>query len=201
MSLDLSQFLSEVKNASNWQDAQRGIFQMLSQMQEHVNNGFDQLGVTTMSKTAAPDAPQNLTVKANNGVAQFVVTHNSPINKTDRYFVEMDTDPAFSQPHVVDLGASRTGFATLPNTDDSSNPQPWHFRTFVQRNGSPASAKVNFGPQFNPTPVTVGGTTQFTPIPSTGSGTGAANGQQGGVGLGTNFYRPQKIVQRGVRIS
>lgn len=199
MSLDLSQFLSEVKNASDWQSAQRGVFQMLSQIEQHVNNGFSQVGVSTMTQTTPPDAPQNLDIKANNGTVQFVITHNSPVTRTDKYFVEADTDPAFSQPHVLHAGPSRTGFATLPNTDDSSAPQPWHFRAFVQRNGSPASAKINFGPQYNPTPVTVGGTTQFTPIPSTGSGTAAANGQQGGQGLGNNYYRPQKIVQRGVQ--
>lgn len=201
MSVDLSQFLNEIKNASNWADAQRGVFQMFSQIQEHVNNGFQQVGVSTMTKTAAPDPPENLNIKADNGIAQFVITHNAPITKTDRYFVEADTDPSFSRPHVFDSGASRTGFMTLPHMNDDGDVQQWHFRSYVQRNGSPASAKVNFGQQYSPTPVSVGGATQLTPIPSTGSGTAAANGMQGGQGLGTDYHRPQKLIQRGVQTS
>jgi hypothetical protein len=189
MSLDLSAFLTEVKNASSWEQAQRGMFQMLSQIEQHVNNGFEQLGVSTMQKVSPPDPPEKLDVKADNGTVQFVVTHNAPISKNQHYFVEADTDPSFSRPHVTDLGASRTGFTTLPHMNDNGDIQPWHFRTYVQKHGSEASEKINFGEKFNPTPVAVGGATQFTPLGSTGSGTAAPDGQQGGLGLGRVFQR------------
>lgn len=200
MSLDLSQFLNEVKNASNWDQAQRGVFQMLSQIQEHVNNGFQQVGVSTMTKTAAPDPPENLTVTADEGTVHAVITHNAPITKTLHYFVEASAnDPSFAQPHVFDLGASRSMFTALPTKDGNGDDINWHFRTYAQYHGSDASAKVNFGGKYNPTPVVVGGSAQFSPMPSTGSGTAPANGQLSGQGLGTDFQRPQKVVQRGVQ--
>jgi hypothetical protein len=189
VSLNLSQFLAQVKNASTWQDMGRGIYEMLSQMQDHVNNGFQQLGVSTFQKSAPPDPPDNLNVVANNGTVHAVITHNAPITKTLHYFIEADTSPAFSQPHVFDLGASRTLFTSLPNKDGNGDIQTWNFRAYSQYHGSVASEKINYGSKFTPTAVTVGGTAQFTPIPSTGSGTASPLGTQGGQGLGTVFQR------------
>jgi hypothetical protein len=119
-----------------------------------------------------------------------VITHNSPLQKNIRYFVEADTNAAFPQPHVFDLGSSRTLFAPLPNKDGSGNQLNWHFRSYAQYQGSDASEHSYFGTQFTPTPVAVGGTAQFTPLASTGSGTALANGTQGGQGLGKVLQRP-----------
>lgn len=200
MSLDLSAFLNQVKNSGNWQDMQRGLFQMLSQVQDHVNNGFAQLGVTTMSTAAPPDPPEQLSVVANNGTVHATITHNAPITKTLHYFVEASAnDPAFQQPHVFDLGASRSLFTSLPTKDGSGDDINWMFRTYAQYHGSKPSASVNFGGKYNPTPVVVGGSAAFTPLASTGSGTAPANGQAAAQGLGNDYSRPQKIVQRGVQ--
>lgn len=175
---------------------------MLSQIQEHVNNGFQQVGVSTMQKTAAPDPPEALNVVADNGTVHATITHNAPITKTLHYFVEASkNDTSFQQPHVFDLGASRSLFTSLPTKDGDGNDINWSFRSYAQYHGSEASAKVNFGEKYNPTPVVVGGATQFSPLPSTGSGTASADGQGSGQGLGANFQRPVKIVQRGVKTS
>src|SRR5262244_1882653 len=105
MSLDLSQFLNEVRNATTFEQAQRGIYQMLNQIQEHVNNGFAQAGITSAGKVDPPDAPENLTVTADEGTVHAVITHNAPIQKNIRYFIEASAnDTSFQQPHVFDLG-------------------------------------------------------------------------------------------------
>lgn len=200
MSLDLSGFLAQIKNASNWQDVGRGMFQMLNQIQDHVNNGFAQLGVTTMATAAPPDPPENFSVVASNGTVHATITHNAPITRTLHYFVEASAnDPSFAQPHVFDLGASRSLFTSLPSKDGNGDDINWMFRTYAQYHGSKASAPVNFGTKYNPTPVVVGGSAAFTPLASTGSGTAAANGQQSGSGLGPNYQRPQQTIQRGVQ--
>jgi hypothetical protein len=189
MSLNLSQFLAQIKNASTWQEMSHGAYEMLSQMQDHVNNGFQQLGVTTFQKSAPPPPLDSVSVKANNGMVHVTLNHNAVITKTIKYFVECATEPNFLQPHVEELGSSRGKFFPLPGLNDSSVAQPWFFRAYPQYHGSDAGEKTNFGSKFAPTSVAVGGTAALTPLPSTGSGTAPSNGQTGGVGLGTNYQR------------
>lgn len=200
MALDLSAFLAEIKNAADWPTAQRGMFQMMEQIERHVNNGFQQIGISTAEKVSAPDPPEKLDVTSDNGTVHAVITHNATIQKNINYFVEASAnDPSFKQPHVFPLGPSRTMFKTLPTKDGNGDDINWHFRTYAQYHGSPASDPVNFGEKYNPTPVVVGGATQFTPIKSTGSGTAPANGQLAGQGLGTDFQRGPVGTNRGVQ--
>jgi hypothetical protein len=189
MSLDLSQFLKEIKSASTWQEAQRGVSLLFQNISDSVNNGFSQLGVTATGKTSPPPPLDSVNVKASNGTVHVTLNHNAPITKTIKYFVECATEPNFLQPHVEELGSSRGKFFSLPGMTDDSVVQPWFIRGYGQYHGSDAGEKINFGSKFAPTPVTVGGTATLTPLPSTGSGTAPSNGQTGGVGLGTNYQR------------
>jgi hypothetical protein len=189
MALDIGQFLSQLRQAGSWESARSGLHVLLTNLVEQVDSGFKQMGIQTKGKVAPPDPPENFSVVASNGTVHAVITHNAPINKQANYFVEAATDSAFLQPHVIHLGVSRSLFTSLPTTDANSNPINWHFRAYSQYPGSDPSEKITFGPKYNPTPVTVGGTAQFTPMPSTGSGTAAPNGQQPGTGFGVNLVR------------
>lgn len=188
--IDAGQFLAQLRQATSWEQARSGLHVLLSNVISQIGNGFDQAGIQTAGKVQAPDPVENLNVVANNGTVHAVLTHNAPVNKQVHYFVEADTNPSFSQPHVFHLGTSRSLFTALPTKDGSGATIPWVFRSYAQYPGSDPSDHTYFGTQFNPTAVTVGGTAQFTPLPSTGSGTAAANGTQGGQGFGKVLARP-----------
>ena len=150
------------------------------------NSAVDAVG--TMPE---PPTVQQLQVKTNGaGLVHAVINDQNTIQRNLHYFVEYDTNPAFTQPHVVHLGASRSmNPITLPAMDDNGNPQQFYFRAYSQYPGSTPGQPVHFGGE-TPTPVNPGGTQQMTLIPSTGSGTAQASGQQGGSGFGKVLFRP-----------
>jgi hypothetical protein len=189
--LSTSRFLNEIRSAVSWEQARRGIHLLLTNLSDQISNGFEQMGVQPTGKIQPPAPVQNLTVVANNGTVHAVITHNSPVQKNIKYFVEASAnDPSFAQPHVFDLGTSRSLFTALPGKDTSGTPINYFFRSYAQYHGSDPSPHTNFGGKFTPTQVNVGGTAQFTPLASTGSGTALANGTQAGQGLGTVLQRP-----------
>jgi hypothetical protein len=181
---DRSQFLKEITNANPH------LGRLLDELIQNMDGMANHIGVSQAGRVAPPPILQGINVAFNSGTVHVVLQHSVPVNKGLRYFVEADTSPAFAQPHVFDLGASRTLFTALPNKDGSGNQLNWHFRAYSQYLGSNPSKPLNFGTKFNPTAVQVGGSAQFTPLASTGSGTAAANGQQGGQGLGVVLTRP-----------
>lgn len=191
--LNASRFLSEIRGATSWEQARRGLHLLLTNLTDQISTGFSQIGVQTAGKIQPPAPLENLNVVANNGTVHAVLTHNAPIQKNIRYFVEASAnDPSFGQPgatHVFDLGTSRTLFAPLPGKDTSGAAINWFFRAYPQYHGSDPAEHTNFGGKFTPTPVNVGGTAQFTPLASTGSGTAAPNGSQAGQGLGIVLNR------------
>ncbi len=189
--IDVSRFLNELRSSTSWDQARRGLHLLLTDLTDQISNGFKQLGVQPTGKVQPPAPIQNLNVVASNGTVHAVITHNSPVQKNIKYFVEASAnDPAFGQPHVFDLGASRSLFTSLPGKDTSGTPINYFFRSYAQYHGSDPAPHTNFGGKFTPTPVVVGGTAQFTPLASTGSGTALANGTQAGQGLGTVLERP-----------
>lgn len=147
-----------------------------------------------------PPTIQQLQVKTNGtGLVHAVITDNNPIQKNLHYFVEYSTEPAFLQPHVVHLGASRSmDPKTLPAFDDNGNPQKFYFRAYSQYPGSDPGTIVHFGGD-TPTAVNPGGTQQMTLLPSTGSGTAQATGQQGGSGFGKVLFRPAISAKRSAK--
>jgi hypothetical protein len=160
---------------------------------QRVQDAINQLGTHTGTDPTgilpAPPPIQKLDVKAANGLVHAVITDSSPNSKPLHNFIEYDTSPNFSQPHVIHLGASRSmPPMTLPALNDSSAPQSWHFRAYSQYPGSQPGKKVNFGGE-TPTPVSVGGTQAMTLLASTGSGTASPDGQQGGSGFGKTLTR------------
>lgn len=164
----------------------------LRKVMSGINNLGSNIAVDpTGANVSAPNPIQNLTVKASSGSYHAVISDANPIQRGLNYFVEYDTDPSFSQPHVQHLGASRTmAPIQLPAKDDDGNDTAWHFRAYSQYRGGDPGTPVNFGGK-KPTPVSGGGTLQMSLIPSTGSGTAQNSGQQGGSGLGRFQQRPK----------
>lgn len=188
MALDIDNFIAEL--AVN----QPRFALMMRQVVNAINQTANAVGVDSTSFQSPPHAPQSLNVKAANGLVHATITDGSQRSRATSYFLEHDTDPAFSNPQVLHLNASRTGFLTLPAFDDNGDAQSWHFRAYAMLPGSTKpSAPIYFGKDTAPTPVNVGGTTQLTPLSSTGSGTASTTGQQGLSGFGiTQFSRPEK---------
>lgn len=160
-------------------------------VQQGVNGLGQNIAVDPTHTLAAPPTIQQLQVKTNGtGLVHAVITDNNQIQKNLHYFVEYDTNPAFPQPHVKQLGASRTMEPiTLPGNDDHGNPQKFYFRAYSQYQGSHPGQVVHFGGD-TPMAVSPGGAQQMTLLPSTGSGTAQATGEQGGSGFGKVLFRP-----------
>ena len=189
-SLNLSQIIEAVsKKAAN---ASTLLANGLVNIEDSINNLGKNLAADPVGDTEAPPPLQSVNVKTAAGTGEQVhvtLTHNDPIQKNVHYFVEYSNDPSFPQPHIAHLGTSRGLVLNLPSKTDGGDVQPWYFRGYPQYPGSKPAAPVNYG-GITPAAVTLGGSTQLTLQPSTGSGTAAANGQQGGYGFGRFNVRP-----------
>ena len=120
----------------------------------------------------------------------WTLEHNQQVHKGIRYFSEIDTDPNFTQPHVIDHGTSRSGFVHLPALAADGSQQVYYMRNYAQYHGSDPSESTVVGGRSNPTRIVLTGASQMSLLPSKGSGTAAATGQQGGKGLGDILTRP-----------
>ena len=191
MALDLGKFITEIRAAASQTPWAARLALALNQIQDGVNQIGSATGVDANSHIQPPQPPQTISVKAANGTVHVTLQDTSQRSRALNYFVECSTDAAFSNPHVEHLVASRGKFFPLPGLNDSGDAQPWHFRAYSQYPGSQQrSDHVIFGGASAPTPVNVGGTTQLTPLPSTGSGTASTNGQQknGEGGFGSSQF-------------
>ena len=181
--LDLGYFIDEIR------DEQPRLALMLNKIVRAVNQTAGVLGIDSTSHASPPDPPQAINVKAANGLAHVTITDHSQRGRSLNYFLEHDTNPAFPNPHVVHLVASRGVFLPLPAKDDNGNPQKWYFRGYSMYPGSQKrSDHVVLGGFATPTAVDVGGSAQFTPLASKGAGTASTTGQQGGLGFGTTQF-------------
>ena len=174
-----------------------------------VNSLAANLGATAVGKSATPtpiDAIQvQGTVSAANNlhtapseVLHWVMTHNQPVQKGIRYFSEIDTDPNFNQPHVVDHGTSRSGFLTLPTMDNEGITQTYYLRSYPQHPGSDPASPTVYGGLAGATRIQMTGTSKTSLLSSTGSGTAASTGTQGGKGLGDLIVRPAPGPKRNI---
>jgi hypothetical protein len=186
--LDLSQVISAVAaRATNYQTL---LSNALQRIEDGVNTLGQQLAADPVGLTSTPPPIEKVNVKTSGELVHVTLTHNAPIQKNTHYFVEYDTDPSFPAPQVSHLGTSRGVVLNLPTKTDGGDTHSWYFRGYPQLPGSKPAQPVNFG-GIVPTAVTLSGSTQLTLQSSTGSGTGAANGQQGGWGFGkTNTRSP-----------
>lgn len=186
--------LRKVPDVGQWMQS------ALQRIEDAVNNLGKNTAAAPKGVLSPPPVIQQLTVKTNGtGLVHAVINDTNPIQKGLHYFVEYDTDPAFPQPHVAHLGASRTmSPIQLPATDDNGNPQQFYFRAYSQYPGGRPNSPIRFGGE-TATPVVPGGAQQMTLIPSTGSGTAQASGQQGGSGFGKILERPSGGPKRAIK--
>lgn len=183
--LDGGQLLAEVENT--W--PKLGIL-LRTKFQTAVNSVAQAAGVSPVGEVSAPSSPQAVSVAVAGEMMHVSITDNAPAQRGINYFTEVANNPSFSQPIVIDHGASRTSHPfPLPTMDSDGNTQSWHVRSYSQLPGSQPSKPVVFG-GTSPTPVAMAGATRLTLLPSTGSGTASGNGQSGGSGLGKVLLRP-----------
>ncbi len=175
-----------------------------------INTTAENVNVASVGKLTAPAPVNDIQVQGTLDTAtntlttpsehlHWVLTHNSELKKGARYFSEVDTDPNFTQPHVVDHGASRSGFLHLPSfQSDGTTAQTYYLRSYVQYRGSDPSPHTTFGGQNGATKIVLTGTSGTTLLPSTGSGTASPTGQQGGKGIGVVLNRPAPGPKRSI---
>lgn len=156
------------------------LYTALKSLVDAVNNLGRGTGVDPSGAIEPPDAPAALSVTAADGIFDAAITDNSDLVRGISYFLESDTTPAFTQPHVYALGPSRNSRLSLGNLT-------LYWRAYSQYPGSDPSQTTTFGNP--PTAVTGGGSSGPAQQASSGSGTASGTGQQGGSGFGKNLYR------------
>jgi hypothetical protein len=156
------------------------LYTALKSIVDAVNNLGRGSGVDPSGGIAPPTPPAAISVTAADGIFDIAITDNSQLVRGISYFLESDTTPAFTQPHVYPLGPSRNARLALGNLT-------LYWRAYSQYVGSDPSQVTTFG---NPaTAVVGGGSAGPAQQPSAGSGTASGTGQQGGSGFGRNLYR------------
>ena len=168
---------------------------LLRRMVGAINNMANSAGVSATGKAAAPPNIGALNVKASGEIVHLTISDTSPIQKPIEYFIEHSTEPNFTNPYVVHLVSSRNAFLNLPSKTDGGASQKWYFRAYSQQLGSDPSTPVYYGGK-TPVGITLSGSTQLTPLTSTGSGTASNTGGQGGWGRGKVQQRAQQGTTR-----
>jgi hypothetical protein len=177
----------------------------LQRIVDGVNSLARSSGNSPVGKLPPPDPINDITVQgtldpstntltAPSEILHFTLTHNAPVKKGIQYISEIDTDPNFPQPHVIDHGASRSAFVHLPEMDNDGKQQTYYLRSYAQYHGSDAQKPMVLGGTHAATKIVMNGGaltgSKTTLLGSTGSGTATPDGQQGGKGLGTILSRP-----------
>ena len=166
-------------------------------------------GVAAVGKVPPPPPINSVTVSggsANNGVMtvasteilHWTIQHSQAIQKGIRYFSEVDTSTAFTNPHVHDHGTSRSGFMTLPTNNSAGTKQTYYLRSYAQYPGSDPCKPTVLGGLSGAIGIQMGGSSNLSLLPSTGSGTASSSGQQGAKGLGVVLNRPAPGPRRSV---
>lgn len=166
-----------------------------------VNTLAKNAGVAAVGKVSPPPPIDTINVSAPapvNGIItipqseilHWTLQHNQEVSKGVHYFSEVDTSSAFTNPHVIHHGTSRTGFLSLPTNDASGAPHTYYLRSYAQYPGSDPAKPTVLGGLNGAVGIQMGGTSKTSILPSTGSGTAAPNGSQGGHGFGVVLTRP-----------
>lgn len=192
--IDSSQFLKLIKN----RDPHLGNY--LESMFDSVNVALNHVGIDIRGRVQPPSPIAGLNVASGSDHVHVTINDNSVLNKNVQYLVEWSAgDPSFAAPHVEDLGSSRGKVIALPAKTGAGATQTYYFRAYSQYPGSnPQAKKAYFGSLANPTAVTLTGSSTLNLLPSQGSGTGRADGTQGGAGLGFVIQRTQPGPKRSV---
>ena len=189
----------------NQRDAYTG--SLLSRMIQAVNTLAKNAGVAAVGKVSPPPpigrinvqgALSGDTVTCPSEILHWTLDHNQAVAKGIKYFSEIDTDPNFPSPHVVDHGTSRSAFLTLPKMDNAGNVHTYYLRSYAQMPGSDPCKPTVHGNLGAPLKIKMTGASKTSLLTSAGSGTASPNGQQGGHGLGKVLDRPAPGPKRNV---
>jgi hypothetical protein len=181
---------------------------LFSRIVEAVNTLAKNAGVAAVGKVSPPHPIDSIQVQGTQvgnlvtcpgEILHHTITHNQAVQKGVRYFSEVDTNPSFTQPHVIDHGASRSSFLTLPTyQNDNHTLNTYYLRSYAQYPGSDPCKPTVFGGTGGALQIQMTGSNIATLLPSTGSGTASPQGQQGGKGLGVVLDRPSPRPKRSV---
>jgi hypothetical protein len=169
---------------------------VLGRLVSGINNLAQNAGLSPVGKTITPPKIGAISVKASGEIVHATI-FDPQATKTREYFIEASTEPNFLYPHVFHLVSGRGAFIHLPSKTDSGSAQPWYVRGYSQDPGSDPSEPVYYGGATAQS-ITLSGTTQLTPLQSTGSGSASPFGGQGGWGRGKVFQNraigaPRKV--------
>jgi hypothetical protein len=174
---------------------------LFSRLIDAVNTLAKNAGVAAVGKVSPPPPVDAINISApapvngvisipNSEILHWTIQHNQSVNKGVHYFSEVDTSSSFTNPHVIHHGTSRTGFLSLPTANSSNVKQTYYLRSYAQYPGSDPCKPTVLGGLSGAIGIQMGGTSQTSLLPSTGSGTAAPNGSQGGHGFGVVLTRP-----------
>ncbi len=187
--LDISQWVTEIRNSSDWSKIAPRLGPMFDKIQSSINQTAQVLGADPTNLKETPKPITALNVKTSGEMAHVTLDDHSARSRALHYFVEYGNNTNFSGAHVEHLGASRGRVLNLPTNDDHGHPQNWYFRGYSMEPGSEKpSSHVYFGQQGAPTPVVMSGSTNLSLLPSTGAGTASSTGQKSGEGFGKSTF-------------
>jgi hypothetical protein len=151
------------------------IYEAFNAVQQQTTRIEKQGNLNATGDPPVPPPPDALNVtNGPSGEYQIAITHNGEFNRGTSFHVQWDTSPHFTNPHNIDLGASRNDSRLyLPG-------QTAYFRASAASPSGANSAWTYHGSQNNPAPV-IGGV-RGVRAPGMGSGTGAPGDQSGGPG-------------------
>jgi hypothetical protein len=179
---------------------------LIKQIISAVNALGRTLGADPVGRTESPTPINTINVKGNltDGIINcpgellhFTLQHNGETTIGTHYFAEIATESSFLQPHVIDMGASRTHTMTLPTyLDNGSTKQSYYIRAYAQGRGSLPNKPTVLGGLDGATEINMSGSTAATLLPSTGSGTAPSNGTKGNSGLGKTLTGTAAVVPK-----
>lgn len=153
------------------------MYEIVADLDKQHQNLASQVNGSGSGQPNAPPSIGGLAVTGQNGHFNIAIHDQGPIYRGVNYFVEHADNPNFTNPHVIDLGASRNHNIYLGNVTR-------YWRAYSSYGTSAPGKPAYFGSQGIPAPVRGGGLAggpAFTA--SKGSGTGAVGAGLQGPGV------------------
>src|ERR1022692_2873408 len=115
-----------------------------------VNQTAKNAAVSSVGKITPPPPIDSIKVQgtqvggvltAPSEILHWTLAHNQAIQKGVKYLSEIDTDPNFPSPHVIDHGCSRSAFLSLPAKDNNNATQTYYLRSEERRVGKESRSR------------------------------------------------------------